>query len=329
MDFVDILQTGLRAGFGSTAAVFALAAIGLNIHYGYTGLRNFGVIGFMLVGAYGYGVSVSTWDLNWWVGILIGLGAGVLLAVLLGAPTLRLRSDYFAITTIAAAEILRYVFRSRTAEPVTGGPFGLQSLANDFNRLNPMESGSYGWGKFSYTTNALWPMIVIWGLVLLCTGLVFLLMRSPWGRVIRSIREDEDVARAMGKNVFSYKMQSLVLGGVIMSLAGVMWALSNSTVNPTNYQPQQTFYVYTILILGGAATRVGPIVGSIIFWTLFQGSFTLLSQLNREDLLPGVLAGSQSQGALSIVLIGIGLVALMAFRPQGIFGDKREMALDD
>ena len=101
-----------------------------------------------------------------------------------------------------------------------------------------------------------------WGLVALATLLVALLMRSPWGRVLRAIREDEDAARALGKNVFSYKMQSLVLGGVLGSVGGIMFAIAGSTVNADSFRPQITFYAYAILILGGAATRIGPIVGA-------------------------------------------------------------------
>jgi branched-chain amino acid transport system permease protein len=329
MDLIGVLQNALRAAFGPDAAVFALAAVGLNVHYGYTGLRNFGLVGFMLVGAYGLGITVATWQASWLLGIAFGLFLSVVLALLLGIPTLRLRTDYFAIVTIAAGEILRLVVRSGSATDVTGGPFGLQSISGDFFALNPFPNRRFGTGQLSYSSNDLWSLTVTWGLVALATFVVILLIKSPWGRVIKSIREDEDVARALGKNVFGYKLQSLVLGGVLAGLAGIMLALSNSTVNANTYQPQQTFYAFAILILGGAGTRFGPVLGSMIFWFLFAGSQSLLAQMASEDLLPGVLQGSQSQGALSVMLVGIGLVVLMAFRPQGIFGDPEEMALDE
>jgi neutral amino acid transport system permease protein len=329
VDPVAILQNALRAALGPDAAVFALAAIGLNVHYGYTGLRNFGLVGFMLVGAYGLGVTVATWEASWLLGIALGLLLSVVLALLLGLPTLRLRADYFAIVTIAAGEILRLVARSGSATELTGGPFGLQSISRDFFALNPFPNRRFGVGQFTYSSNDLWSLTVTWGLVALATLFVALLVASPWGRVVRAIREDEDVARSLGKNVFAYKLQSLVVGGVIAGLAGIMLALSNSSVNANTYQPQQTFYAYVILILGGAATRLGPIVGSVLFWFLFAGSQSLLAQLGREDHLPSFLQGSQSQGALSAMLVGLGLVLLMSFRPQGIFGDKQEMALDD
>src|SRR4051794_11949152 len=122
---VDSLTSGLQAAIGSQAIFFILLAIGLNMHFGYTGLLNFGQVGFALLGAFGLAVAVLRWGLPWWAGVIIGLLASVVLALLLGLPTLRLRADYLAIVTIAAAEILRLVFRSVGATDVTGGTRGL------------------------------------------------------------------------------------------------------------------------------------------------------------------------------------------------------------
>lgn len=328
MDFVGTFQTALRAAFGPDAAVYALLAIGLNVHYGYGGLRNFGHVGFALVGAYGVGCTVATFELPLALGVVVGIALAAVLALALGVPTLRLRADYFAITTIAAAEILRVVARSTSAEDLTGGPFGLQALAGDYLDLNPINAGRYGTGQFSYTHTQLWSMLVTWGLVVVCAVVVALAMRSPWGRVVRSIREDEDVAASLGKPVFGYKLQVLVLGGVIAGLGGVMLALANSTVNANTFQPQVTFFIYAVLIIGGAATRLGPIVGAMVFWFLFAGSQSFLGELDGEGYLPGFLEGAEARGALATALIGALIVALMALRPQGLFGRRQEMALD-
>jgi len=129
VDLISVAETALRSAFGPQAAVYALLAIGLNVHYGYTGLLNFGQVGFMLVGAYGVGISVATFGLSLWAGVGVAVVLGIALALLLGVPTLRLRSDYFAITTIAIAEVLRLLVRSSPATGLTGGPFGLQSVA--------------------------------------------------------------------------------------------------------------------------------------------------------------------------------------------------------
>src|SRR5690606_529982 len=147
---------------------------------------------------------------------------------------------------------------------------------------------------------------------LVCTVVVALAMRSPWGRVVRSIREDEDVASSLGKPVFAYKLQVLVLGGVIAALGGVIQALGNSTVNAITFQPQITFFAYAVLIIGGAATTLGPIVGALLFQFIFTAAQALLSQLGREGHLPGFLEGEQAQGALAIALIGVVIMVLMA-----------------
>lgn len=327
MDPVTILQTALRSAFGPDAAFYALLAIGLNVHYGYCGLQNFGQVAFALVGAYGVGITAATWELPLALGVVVGLAAAVALALVLGVPTLRLRADYFAITTIAAAEILRIIFRSSSAEDLTGGPFGLQAFADGFLDLNPFDPGRYGWGQFAYTHTQLWTMIVSWAVVVLCSILVARAIRSPWGRVVRSIREDEDVASSLGKPVFAYKLQALVLGGVIAGLGGVLLALGNSTVNANSFVPQVTFFGYAVLIIGGTATRVGPIVGALVFQFLFTASQALLAQLGSEDLLPGFLEGEQAAQALATALVGVLIMALMAWRPQGIFGRREEMAL--
>jgi neutral amino acid transport system permease protein len=326
MDLYEILRAGLNSAVGPTAIVFALAAIGLNIHYGYTGLLNFGQVGFMLVGAYGLGISVSIYGAPFWLGILIGLAAAVVLALLLGIPTLRLRADYLAICTIAAAEILRFVFRSRPATQFTGGPFGIPSqvggsgFSGTWNALNPFPSGTYRFGPLAFTHTRLWVVITGWAVVLLMVLLTWALMRSPWGRVIRSIREDEDAARALGKNVFVYKMQSLVLGGMIGGLAGILLAVNQASMAPDQFLPQITFFGYTVLILGGAATIWGPVLGSVVFWFL-------LASIERALLDSGVMP-SGTVGPVRLALVGVALVLLMVFRPQGILGDKREMMLD-
>jgi neutral amino acid transport system permease protein len=325
-DLLIPLGNGLRTALGPTAAVYALAAIGLNVHYGFTGLLNFGQVGFMLVGAYGLGVSVSIYGLPLWMGFIIGMLAAVALALLLGLPTLRLRADYLAIATIAAAEILRFLIRSRPATDFTGGTFGIPSqaggsgFAGAWYSINPIPSGTYGIWRIQYNQRQLWAMALAWGLVALVTWLVWALMRSPWGRVVRSIREDEDAARALGKNVFAYKMQSLILGGVFGGLAGMAMVMQQAGMTPDQFLPQITFFAYVVLLLGGAATVTGPILGAVVFWFLYS---TTSSFLRGSDMFT-----SSQGGALVLMLVGALLMALMAFRPQGILGNKREMMLD-
>ena len=325
---MDILLDALRAAIGPQAAVFALAAVGINLHFGYTGLLNFGQVGFMLIGAYGVAISVSTWQLSFWVGILVSILGAALWALVLGLTALRLRGDYFAIATLAGAEILRLLFRSNPASGTTGGVFGLTQFADDFYALNPIPAGRYGASSsFAFDHRTLWVMLVGWVLALLAASLTFLLARSPWGRVIKAIREDEDVVKSAGKNVVTYKMQSLVIGGVMGGLAGALLATSQQAVTPDAFIPELTFFGYAIVILGGMGRAFGPIAGSVIFSFILAGFDSLLRSLASHDVLPAALSSGQALGAGRFVLLGLGLMTLMIFRPQGIFGDRREMVL--
>ena len=328
MDWVFVVDRALSAGIGQEAVIFALAAIGLNIHFGYTGLLNFGQVAFLAAAAYGVGVTVVTYDLPLGLGFVVGILACVVLALLLGIPTLRLRADYLAIVTIAVSEIIRLSARSVTLRDFSGGSNGLSGFSDGFYELNPLPDGDYGVWEVTFSANRTWVLLVGWTLVAATTLLVFLLMRSPWGRVLKAIREDEEAARSLGKNVFSYKMQSLVLGGVIGGFAGFVFAIGTAAVQPDNYSPPLTFFAYAVLILGGTARVLGPVVGSMIFWFLVVGFEAFMREAVTNDLIPDALVDSNDVGFFRFMLVGLALVLLMVFRPQGLFGDRKELALD-
>lgn len=315
-----IIGVSLESLINATMIAYALAAIGLNVHFGYTGLLNFGQSAFLGVAAYGLAMTVATFGLSFWVGIGVGLLGAVILAVLLGIPTLRLRADYLAIVTIAAAEIVRLLFRSVSLSEWTGGSDGLQAFSDDFFAMNPYSGPLEISTLISFDARELWVITVGWLLVAFSLTIVFLAMRSPWGRVIKAIREDEDAVRSLGKNVVSYKMQSLILGGVLGSLGGYVLALSKAAVQPDTFGTEFTFYMYTIVILGGAARVFGPVVGSMIFWFL-------LAFINAFLPETGLMTSTQA-GQAGYILVGLTLVLLLIFRPQGIFGDKKEVMLD-
>jgi branched-chain amino acid transport system permease protein len=326
---IDALAIALKSGLGFQAIFFALLAIGLNMHFGYTGLLNFGQIGFALLGGFGIAISVSKWGLNFWVGVLVGLGAAVVLALLLGLPTLRLRADYLAIVTIAVAEGLRLLFRSVSATPVTNGTRGLSDFAGGFIDLSPWDPARrFGILGTQWSGGEVWVALVGWVLVALASLLTWLLVRSPWGRVLKAIREDEDAVRALGKNVYAYKMQSLVLGGLMGALGGMVYAVGTGSAVPDQYQNANTFLAYAALILGGAARVLGPVVGSVILLFILQFADTGLRALIDNGVIPSELLSSTDVAQLRFVLVGIGLMLLLVFRPQGIFGDRREVMLD-
>lgn len=335
MDWNTIISNALRSGISQQAIIFALAAIGLNLHFGYTGLLNFGQVAFMAAGAYGVGISTTYFDAPLWLGIIIGMLAGVVLAILLGLPTLRLRADYLAIVTIAVGEIIRLVVRAAVLSDVTGGSNGINGFANTFQNWNPLNNnGTYGFRLFGrinlqFSGADVWELMVGWGLVLISVAIVWKLVNAPWGRVLRSIREDEDAATALGKNVFRFKMQSLILGGSFGTLAGIFYAVQQNSVQPDNYATQQTFFALTAAILGGLARVWGPVVGSILFWMILSLTENVLIQLIQNNIMPDWLMTRSQVGPVRFMIVGLTLILLMVFRPQGIFGDKREIAIDE
>lgn len=332
---MDILQNALKALVAKEAVYYALLAIGLNVQFGYAGLLNFGQVGFALVGSFGMAITVAQFGGPYWLGLIFGVLAAVVLALLLGVPTLRLRADYLAITTIAAAEILRLVFRTGELNGFTGGTQGLSGFSNDFYSLSRLTrvidtNRVYFPLGIRFSGQEVWVLLVGWTVVLLLVLLIWMLMRSPWGRVQRAIREDEDAARALGKNVYSYKMQALVLGGVIGAIGGMFEATASQGIIPDTYENAVTFFAYAVLILGGTARVFGPVIGAMIFWFLFSITEGLLRSVagGEDALIPESVLGSQEIAAIRFVLVGLALMLLMTFRPEGIFGDRREVALD-
>jgi branched-chain amino acid transport system permease protein len=329
MDWSFIWNVSLSSVVELEAVVFCLAAIGINVQFGYTGLLNFGQSAFLAVAAYGVAVSVVTLGISFWWGILIGILAAVVLALLLGVPTLRLRADYLAIVTIAAAEILRLIVRSASLREVTGGSNGLTGFAEGFYDLSPFDPDArFGIGSVSFSGREFWVLIVGWTLVLLACLVVWLLMRSPWGRVIKGVREDEDAVRSLGKNVYAYKMQALIIGGVLGCLGGFIFALGRAAVQPENYGTELTFFIYTVLLIGGAARVFGPVVGAAIFWLVLSLTDNVLNALINDGLMPQGIMNTIQVGQVRFILVGVALMLLMIYRPQGIFGDRRELALD-
>ena len=321
MDWGAILSNTATWIIQPTTIAYALAAVGLSVHFGYGGLLNFGMAGFMALGAYGYAISILSFGLPWFVGIIVGMMASVIFALILGIPTLRLRADYLAIVTIAAAEIVRYLFTTQAFDEYTNSADGLGGYGSGFREANPFPPGDYGFGPFQFTENQLW--VRVFGVFLLSIAvlIVFLIMRSPWGRVLKGIREDEDAVRALGKNVFAYKMQALVIGGVFGGLGGVVFALPSAVI-PGQYVTSLTFFLWTILLLGGAATIFGPVVGSVIFWVIMAFLDNVLPELANEGILP--MSNIQA-AVLRFILVGVALMLIVIYRPQGIFGNKKEL----
>ncbi len=301
-------------GVGILAGIYAIFTLGLQLNVGFTGIVNFGQAGFMAIGAYTMGILVVRAGWSMWAAMAASIFVAMLAGVLIGLPSLRLRADYFAIATIAFAEIVRYV--AVNARGLTGGSQGL--LGFDDAWLDVSDT-ILGWLPAAWQDQFLLPLlIVVWLFALVLTGLLALLQRTPWGRVLRAIREDEDAARALGKNVFAYKLQSIAIAAALGAVAGWFVALNLAFVEPSSFEPLFTFIGFTILVLGGLASYVGVAIGALILWTLLEATRFLDLPLAAEKV-----------AALRFVIVGLALILLVAFRPQGILGKREEMVLHD
>jgi branched-chain amino acid transport system permease protein len=309
---LDLL--GYGAFFLTVALTYAIICLGLNVQWGQTGLFNVGVAGFVAVGAYasallttpdapdrvgGFGLPIA-------VGWMGGALAAGLATLVVGALTMRLRADYLAIATFGVAVAVQLCLLN--LEPLTGGPFGIGFIPRPF-------AATAGNPALFATLN----LAVLIGVV----GLLYLglerLLRSPWGRVLRAIREDEAAAQALGKSAVRFRLQAFAIGGAIMGLAGAVQAHFVGFIAPDNYMPTLTFQVWAMLIVGGSGNNRGAILGAVVVWGIWAMSAGTVS-----SLLP---ADQQARAAsLQIVLIGVALCAILLLRPRGILGELRTIS---
>jgi branched-chain amino acid transport system permease protein len=307
---------------GILAGTYTILTLGLQLNVGYTGIINFGQAGFMAVGAYSMAILTTGGPeaeeglMSFWLALPLSVLITIAFGLLVGLPSLRLRADYFAIATIAFAEAVRLF--ALNARSLTGGNQGIFGFGTEWDSISSTIEGwinDVGWSD----PPTLFPLlIVVWVVAVILTFVVRRLQNTPWGRVLRAIREDEDAARALGKNAFAYKLQSLTIAATLGAIAGWFLAINLNFVNPTEFEPIVTFIGFGILILGGLASYWGVAFGAIIFWFLFEGLRFIELPLEEVQI-----------AALRYVIVGLVLILLMAFRPQGIFGKKEEMVLGD
>jgi branched-chain amino acid transport system permease protein len=292
------------------ALYYALLCLGLNLQWGVTGLFNVGVAGFVAVGAYASALLTGPDSPDHWGGlelpVAVGwVGAAALAgvcALLVGAVTLRLRHDYLAIATFGVAVTIQLVALNFTK--LTNGPFGIVQIPR------PLA----GWARTPVGRNVLYLGLVVLVVTAIYVGLERL-VRSPWGRVLRGLREDEAAAAALGKSPARYRLEAFVLGAMVMGLAGAIYAHFVGFVAPEDFLPILTFQVWTMLVVGGSGSNRGALVGGILVWGLWSASGALVA-----TLLPQAM---QARGAaLQVVLIGIVLAAVLLCRPRGLLGEE-------
>jgi len=309
------------------AGIYAVFALGLQLQFGYGGLLNFGQVGFALIAAYTVGILVARHGVDLWlaslVAVVLAMAAGMIAAV----PTLRLRAFYLGIATIALSEIMRYL--AVNLQGFAGGPQGSPNL------LGPGFAAIYTKQWFALLDSIRQPLepilgelatrdtatlLIVWSVVIVVMVLLSILVRSPWGRALKAIREDEDAAAAMGKNVFSFRLQTFIIGSAIGGVAGILLALQLAAFVPNDFEPILTFYGYVIVIMAGTA-RIGAVpLGAIIFAVIFAGTrfFTFFP---FDQLAAG------ERAYVRLIIIGVILILFMRFRPQGMLGRKEELVL--
>jgi ABC-type branched-subunit amino acid transport system permease subunit len=388
-------------------AVYAMAVLALNLHWGYAGIFNIGVAGFMAVAYYVTAIASSPVDpgttgvpglgLPLSVGILLGILAAAVVGFIAALPALRLKADYFAIVTVALSEIIRITLRSRSLQTFelpflgtigTGGAAGKGFPSNPLRLLfydgygasaQPALLGDLLFPLFSglsivvipdgyqvnlgvttlpidFTLDLGMQPSVIFGLFYVFVlaafvGLFFWLLRrvgnSPFGRVLKAIREDEEVAQSLGKNTPKFKLISFAFGCGLMGLAGILWIGSQGYTNPNGFKPILTFYIWVALIIGGAGSNVGSVLGASLFASaLWVGPVYLKNVVESFVNLPSPpnnvldalapLVGGQvvplfafllnNIANLRLVFIGVLLIWLMQRRPEGLLGHRKEEA---
>lgn len=324
--------------FAITAGIFAILCLGLNIQWGYTGLFNIGIAGFYAIGAYTSALvsgpppgpmdwrTVGGLQLPWVIGLISAAGVSGLIAFFIGIPTLKLKEDYLAIATIGIAEVIRLVLKNESW--LTNSVWGIKHIPSPL--YEPIEKGI----KTFLETN---PQLPLWlnnlltkgynlfylGLVILIVAVIYWvserIIRSPWGRVLRAIREDEVAASSYGKDVFWFKMQSLVLGAMIMGMAGSLYAHYARFIDASSFEPFfGTFLIWVMLIAGGSGNNRGAILGAFLIWGLWAGTEFLTTHWG----LTGTRAAS-----LRIICVGILLEFIILLRPRGILGEEKVVSL--
>jgi branched-chain amino acid transport system permease protein len=309
MTFLDL---DFWIGVGVIAGIYGLFALGLQLNVGFTGLINLGQAGFMAVGAYAMGMLVV--DAGWPMAVAFPAAVSVAVAagVLVGLPSLRLRADYFGIVTIAFSEIVRYVLQNAA---FAGGNQGVIGYDAEWRAFQSWVSPYLKPIGLAGSTQA--PLLLaVWATLALCLFGLIALQASPWGRALKAIREDEDAAAALGKNVFVFKLQSLGLAAALAAVAGFFLALNVTYLYPSEFDPTFTFFGYAALILGGFASYAGAALGAVVLCALTEG-------LRFLDL---PLASGQV-GSLRMILVGLILVGLSLYRPEGLIGNRAEMRL--
>ena len=329
--------------FATFVAIYAIFTLGLNVQWGYTGVFNFGVMAFFLVGANaaaiitkapanteyvryvgGFGDKldfIPVLDSDQWLPFLFGIaGAAVfagLLAFLLSIPALRLREDYLAIATIGIAELLRRVTIEERG--LVNGTRGLTGIPRPLGDL--VSTGDY---KYVMLAIAVATLVLVY--LAIERGI-----RSPWGRVLRALREDELTTAASGKNVFAFKSQGFVVGAMIMGIGGAIYAYANAAISPDTFTHFfGTFIFWAMLMVGGSGNNKGAILGAYVVWGFWTITLQLQGYTSDHPGPLGLALPEVFQSRIFFIrdfMLGALIVVVLLLRPQGLLPEERRVSI--
>lgn len=284
----------------SQVGIYALLTLSLSLQYGFTGLINFGLVGFYAIGAYtGAIVAVS---LGWspWAGMALAALAAAAMAIPLGLLTLRLREDYLAIVTLGFAEVIRLVAVGESW--LTNGMSGISGIERPF-----------AWLGVGFARDVSFLTLIV-GAIAVLLVLLTVIIRSPFGRLVRAIRDDEDAVRVLGKEPLKYRLQILLLGASIAGLAGAFQAQYIGYVAPDQFISYVTFIVWIAMIMGGTRSFRGAMVGAGLIIVFLEGSRFL------RDALPDV--SEVRLASVRLAIVGLALILMMIYRPDGLVRER-------
>jgi branched-chain amino acid transport system permease protein len=280
--------------------IAALVGLGLNMQWGVNGLVNFGVAGFFALGAY-VTALVSIAGGGPFGGIIAAAIACAAASAVLALLSTRLEDDYLAIVTIGFGEVVRLVVLNESW--LTGGALGIANIPRPFATLVPAEM---------YPTVFL--LIATATVAIVFTALEAL-VRSPFGRALRAVRDDDVVAAALGKPVLLLRMKAFAIGGAVMGIAGALHAFYLTYIDPTQFTPILTAYAFMAVIAGGRGSNIGLLLGAGTIMALIEGTRFL------KDAIP--FLDNTRLAALRLALIGVGIIVLLIYRPQGLLAEPR------
>ncbi len=292
---------------GVIAGIYGILTLGLQLNTGFTGLLNFGQAGFMAIGAYGAGILVAEAGFSLWLAFSTSLVLSAAVAIVIGWSTSRLGPDQFAIVTIAFAEIVRHILQNTD---FSGGNQGLIGFDVEWRSASEWITSLFsGIGLGEYKQIPL--LLLVWITFAALTGLMKMLERTPWSRVLRGIRDDETAIAALGKNTLWFRMQSLAIGAAVAAVAGFFIALDVTYLYPGIFDPTFTFFGFVILLIGGLGNYWGIMLGSVVFWTLMEGSRLIETSLSATE-----------QASLRFLVVGFLLIVLSRVYPHGFLGNR-------